>query len=86
MIPPPKDPRKVKISRATFIGVDEGTDKEFREFLEFLEISLVVKEEEEGEWPIVEYEGNPYDLSTMLASRFGMSNTEIQEEYPQLFS
>ena len=47
---------------------------------------MVVREEEEGEWPVVEYEGNPYDISTMLASRFGMDESEIKEEYPQLFS
>jgi hypothetical protein len=86
MIPPPRDPKKVKISRPTFIGVDEEIDKEFKEFLEFLEISMELREEEEGEWPVVEYEGNPYDISTMLASRFGMDESEIKEEYPQLFS
>lgn len=86
MIPPPIEPKKVKISRPTFIGVDPDIDKEFKEFLDFMVISFEIKEEEEGEWPVVEYEGNPYDISNMLASRFGMSDTEIKEEYPQLFS
>ena len=86
MIPPPRDPKKEKISRATFMGVDPQMDKEFKEFLEFMVISFEVGEEGEGEWPLVEYEGNPNDLKSMLSSRFGMSDSEIQEEYPQLFS
>jgi hypothetical protein len=86
MIPPPKEPKKVKISRPTFLRVDPEVDKEFEEFLTFMEISFGVKEEEEGEWPLVEYEGIPNDLRSMLSSRFGMTDSEIQEEYPQLFS
>lgn len=86
MIPPPIEPKKYKISRITFMGEDPEMDKEFKEFLEFMDISFAVKEGEEGEWPLVEYEGNFYDLSSMLSSRFGMEDSEIKEEYPQLFS
>jgi hypothetical protein len=84
MIPPPKEPKREKIERLTFMGVDPEMDKEFQEFLEFMEISYSIKEE--GEWPLVEYEGNPYDIKGMLVSRFGMTEGEISEEYPQLFS
>lgn len=85
MIPPPKEPKKEKVERTTFFGVNPQADEEFKGFLEFLEISFRIKGED-GEWPIVEYEGNPHDIVTMLASRFGMEESEIQEEYPQLFS
>ncbi len=86
MIPPPREPIRVKIERLTFLKIDPETDKEFEEFLSFMEISFVVKENEGIEWPLVEYEGNPNDLRSMLVSRFGMGDSEIQEEYPQLFS
>lgn len=84
MIPPPIEPKREKISKLTFMGRDPEMDQEFKGFLEFMDISFSIKEE--GEWPLVEYEGNPYDLKGMLTSRFGMDESEIQEEYPQLFS
>jgi len=86
MIPPPIEPKKAKISRLTFMGVDPDMDKEFKEFLKFMEISFLVKEGEEGECPLVEYEGLPHDIVSMLDSRFGLAKEEIKEEYPQLFS
>lgn len=85
LIPPPKEPKRTKISRSTFIGVDPQVDKEFKDFLNYLEIEMRVIEDE-GEWPLVEYEGNPYDIKNVLISRFGMTEREIKEEYPQLFS
>lgn len=86
MIPSPKEPQKVKIVKTTFLKVDLEVDKEFEEFLGFMEISFVVKESEDSEWPLVEYEGLPHDIVSMLGSRFGMSKEEIKDEYPQLFS
>ena len=86
MIPSPKEPKKVKIEKMTFLKVDPELDKEFEEFLEFMEISFVVKGVEDTEWPLVEYEGLPHDIVSMLDSRFGMSKEEIKGEYPQLFS
>ena len=85
MIESPKVPKKVKIEKMTFLKVDPETDKEFEEFLGFMEISFAVKESEDSEWPLVEYEGLPHDIVSMLDSRFGMSKEEIKEEYPQLF-
>jgi hypothetical protein len=84
MIPPPKEPKREKIERLTFMGVDPDMDKEFQDFLEYMGISYSIKEE--GEWPLIEYEGHPYDIKGMLVSRFGMTQKEIGEEYPQLFS
>jgi len=86
MIPSPKEPQKVKIVKTTFLKVDLEVDKEFEEFLGFMEISFKVKESEDSEWPLVEYEGLPHDIVSMLGSRFGMSKEEIKDEYPQLFS
>jgi hypothetical protein len=86
MIASPKEPQKVKIEKMTFLKVDPELDKEFEEFLEFMEISFVVKGVEDTEWPLVEYEGLPHDIVSMLDSRFGMSKEEIKGEYPQLFS
>lgn len=86
MIPSPKEPQKVKIVKTTFLKVDLEVDKEFEEFLGFMEISFEVKESEDSEWPLVEYEGLPHDIVSMLGSRFGMSKEEIKDEYPQLFS
>jgi hypothetical protein len=86
MIPSPKEPQKVKIVKTTFLKVDPEVDKEFEEFLGFMEISFAVKETENNEWPLVEYEGLPHDIVSMLGSRFGMSREEIKDEYPQLFS
>ena len=85
MIESPKVPKKVKIEKMTFLKVDPETDKEFEEFLGFMEISFAVKESEDSEWPLVEYEGLPHDIVSMLDSRFGMSKEEIKGEYPQLF-
>jgi hypothetical protein len=84
LIPPPKDPKKIKITRETFFGENPDIDKEFKEFLEFLEIEMRIVESE-GEWPLVEYEGNPYDIKIVLLSRFGMGEGDIKGEYPQLF-
>jgi len=86
MIPSPKEPQKVKIVKTTFLKVDLEVDKEFEEFLGFMEISFEVKESEDSEWPLVEYGGLPHDIVSMLGSRFGMSKEEIKDEYPQLFS
>jgi hypothetical protein len=86
MIASPKEPQKVKIEKMTFLKVDPELDKEFEEFLAFMEISFVVKVVEDTEWPLVEYEGLPHDIVSMLDSRFGMSKEEIKGEYPQLFS
>ena len=86
MIASPKEPQKVKIEKMTFLKVDPDLDKEFEEFLAFMEISFVVKGVEGTEWPLVEYEGLPHDIVSMLDSRFGMSKEEIKGEYPQLFS
>jgi hypothetical protein len=86
MIASPKEPQKVKIEKMTFLKVDPELDKEFEEFLAFMEISFVVKGVEDTEWPLVEYEGLPHDIVSMLDSRFGMSKEEIKGEYPQLFS
>jgi hypothetical protein len=86
MIASPKEPQKVKIEKMTFLKVDPELDKEFEEFLAFMEISFVVKGVEGTEWPLVEYEGLPHDIVSMLDSRFGMSKEEIKGEYPQLFS
>ena len=86
MIPSPKEPTRIKIERPTFLGVDPKLDDEFKEFLTFMEISFVVKDSEDVEWPLVEYEGISQDIISMLDSRFGMSKEEIISEYPQLFS
>ena len=86
MIASPKEPQKVKIEKMTFLKVDPELDKEFEEFLAFMEISFVVKGVEDTEWPLVEYEGLPHDIVSMLDSRFGMSKEEIKGEWPQLFS
>lgn len=85
MIPPPVEPIKVKIVRSTVLKENEESDKEFFEYLEFMGIGHEVIEGEDIEWPLVEYEGTPYDLKQMLSSRFGMEGSEIKEEYPQLF-
>jgi hypothetical protein len=84
MIPPPKTPKRVKITKATFLGEDPQMDEEFLNYLEYLEIDNRIVESSE-EWPMVEYEGSPYDIKNMLDSRFGMSISEIQKEFPQLF-
>jgi len=86
MIASPKEPQKVKIEKMTFLKVDPELDKEFEGFLAFMEISFVVKGDEDTEWPLVEYEGLPHDIVSMLDSRFGMSKEEIKGEWPQLFS
>lgn len=85
MIPPPIEPIKIKIVRSTFLGENEDSDREFFEYLEFVGISFEIQDQEDIEWPLVEYEGTPYDLKQMLSSRFGMDSEEISQEYPQLF-
>ena len=87
MIPPPLEPIKIKIVRSTFLGENEQSDKEFFEYLEFTGIThSIIEAGEDIEWPLVEYEGTPYDLKSMLSSRFGMDMDSIREEYPQLIS
>lgn len=87
MIPPPAEPERIKIMRHTFLKVDPELDEEFEGFLSYMGITFEVKEDDgEIEWPLVEYEGNPQAIKSMLSSRFGMGDSDMEEEYPQLFS
>jgi len=75
----------VTIKAETVLGENEDFDKSFFEYLEEYSISRKILELEENQkWPTVEYTGGPIALSNMLRERFGLSQEEIAETYPEI--
>lgn len=74
----------VTVSLETVLGQNEEFDRAFFDYLEEYSISHKIMEEAETEWPTVEYTGGPVSITNMLKERFGMSQEEIDESYPEI--
>ena len=81
----PMDFKFVTVSLETVLGENEEFDKSFFAYLEEYSISHKMTEtEENSKFPKVEYTGGPISITNMLKERFGMSQEEIDELYPEI--
>lgn len=67
----------------TVLNENEDFDRLFFEYLDEYSIDHKIIESEE-KYPIVEFTGGAISLSNMLKERFGYTNEEIKETYPEL--
>jgi hypothetical protein len=67
----------------TVLNENEDFDRLFFEYLDEYSIDHKVIESEE-KYPMVEFTGGIISLSNMLKERFGYTNEEIKETYPEL--
>ncbi len=75
----------VTVSLETVLGENEEFDRSFFDYLEEYSISHKIPETEEvSKFPVVEYTGGPISITNMLKERFGMSQEEIDELYPEI--
>jgi hypothetical protein len=74
----------VTVTVETVLGENEEFDKSFFEYLEEYSISHKILEKEGSQWPSVEYTGGPLSITNMLKERFGASEDEINELYPEI--
>jgi hypothetical protein len=74
----------VTVSLETILGENDEFDKSFFAYLEEYSISHKIIDESATEWPTVEYTGGPISITNMLKERFGMSQEEIDELYPEI--
>ena len=78
------DFRFITVTIDTVLGENNEFDKSFFEYLDEYSISHTILEYEEGTWPAVEYTGGPLSITNMLRERFGMTDKEINEMYPEI--
>ena len=78
------DFRFVTVTVDTVLGENNDFDKSFFEYLDEYSISHKILEYGEGKWPSVEYTGGTLSITNMLMERFGMSDKEINEMYPEI--
>lgn len=77
--------KQVSITKETIIGEDKTIDNLFIEYCEEYSIELKIHEKKENsEYPEVEFKSGPVALSNMLKERFGYTQYEIDEEFPQI--
>lgn len=77
--------KQVSIIKETVIGENENIDKLFIEYCDEYSIELKIQEKKENsEYPEVEFKSGPIALVNMLKERFGYSQQEIDEEFPQI--
>jgi hypothetical protein len=74
----------VTVSLETILGENEEFDKSFFDYLDEYSISHKISDESETKWPTVEYTGGPISITNMLKERFGMTQEEIDELYPEI--
>jgi len=76
----------VTIIKETVIGDNERQDKLFFEYCDEYSIEhKIVKENlETSSYPEVEFKSGPIALSNMLKERFGYTQEEIFEEFPEI--
>lgn len=67
----------------TVLNENEDFDRLFFEYLDEYSIDHKIIESEE-KYPIVEFTGGAISLCNMLKERFGYTNEEIKETYPEL--
>lgn len=78
------DFRFITVTVDTVLGENNEFDKSFFEYLDEYSISHKILENEDGQWPSVEYTGGPLSITNMLRERFGMNDKEINEMYPEI--
>lgn len=77
--------KQVLIVKETIIGEDENIDNLFIEYCDEYSIELKIQEKkEDSEYPKVEFKSGPIALTNMLKERFGYTQQEIDEEFPQI--
>lgn len=74
----------VTIIKETVMGTNETQDNLFLEYCEEYSIEHKVLEGSKTEYPQIEFKSGPVALSNMLKERFGYSEHEIAEEFPQI--
>ncbi len=76
----------VSIIKQTVIGDSQNQDKLFFEYCDEYSIEhKIVKENlETSSYPDIEFKSGPVALSNMLKERFGYTQEEINEEFPQI--
>jgi hypothetical protein len=74
---------RTTIKVQTVLNENEDFDRLFFEYLDEYSIDHKVLEYEE-KYPMVEFTGGIISLSNMLKERFGYTNEEIKETYPEL--
>lgn len=75
----------VTIVKETVLGKNENHDRLFLEYCEEYSIEYkIIESDVEREYPEVEFKSGPIALSNMLKERFGYSDNEIAEEFPQI--
>ena len=78
------DFRFITVTVDTVLGENNEFDKSFFDYLDEYSISHKILENEDGQWPSVEYTGGPLSITNMLRERFGMNDKEINEMYPEI--
>ena len=76
----------ISIIKETVIGDNANQDKLFFNYCEEYSIEhKIIKENLETEsYPDIEFKSGPIALSNMLKERFGYTQEEINEEFPQI--
>ena len=76
----------ISIIKETVIGDNSNQDKLFFDYCEEYSIEhKIIKENLETEsYPDIEFKSGPIALSNMLKERFGYTQEEINEEFPQI--
>lgn len=75
----------VTITKETVLGYNETQDKLFFEYCEEYSIDhKIIETKEQREYPQIEFKSGPIALTNMLKERFGYSEHEIHEEFPQI--
>jgi len=77
--------KQISIIKETVIGEDKNIDDLFIEYCDEYSIELNIQEKKENsEYPEVEFKSGPIALTNMLKERFGYTQQEIDEEFPQI--
>lgn len=77
--------KQISIVKETIIGEDKNIDDLFIQYCDEYSIELKIQEKKEAsEYPEVEFKSGPIALTNMLKERFGYTQQEIDEEFPQI--
>jgi hypothetical protein len=76
----------VTIIKETVIGDDQRSDQLFFEYCDeySIEHKILNEKKETSSYPELEFKSGPIALSNMLKERFGYTQEEINEEFPQI--
>jgi hypothetical protein len=76
----------ITIIKETVIGDNQNQDKLFFEYCDeySIEHKIINENLETSSYPDIEFKSGPVALSNMLKERFGYTQEEINEEFPQI--